>query len=80
MCVAVPLRVKSVKGNWAELEISGGVMKARADLVPVKEGDYVLVHAGFIIQKLEPEKALETIRMFLEVAGAMRDTGEVDHE
>lgn len=67
MCVAIPLKVRGLEGDWAILEISGGTMKARSDLVSVKPGDYVLVHAGFIIEKLEPEEARKTVEMFSQV-------------
>lgn len=67
MCVAIPLRVSSVNGKWAELELGGGVIQARTDLVAVEPGDYVLLHAGFIIQKLKKEEALKTLKMFSEL-------------
>ncbi|HHY35920.1 MAG TPA: HypC/HybG/HupF family hydrogenase formation chaperone [Firmicutes bacterium] len=69
MCVALPLKVNEVDGNWAIVEVSGGKIRVRSDLVSVKPGDYVLVHAGFIIEKLEPEEARKTLDMFREIEG-----------
>ncbi len=78
MCVAVPLKVKSVSGDWAELFLGESAVRARTDLVSVKEGDYVLVHAGFVIEKLDDQEAEKTIRMFLEremLGGPRRSEG-----
>lgn len=69
VCVALPLKVNEVDGNWAIVEVSGGKIRVRSDLVSVKPGDYVLVHAGFIIEKLEPEEARKTLDMFREIEG-----------
>lgn len=76
MCVAVPLKVISVSQGWADLEIGGGSIKARTDLVPVEPGDYVLLHAGFIIQKLKKEEALKTLKMFDELEEALKEPSE----
>ncbi|MFA4016980.1 MAG: hypothetical protein RUDDFDWM_002092 [Candidatus Fervidibacterota bacterium] len=64
MCLAVPMRVVAINGNEAEVEQSGTKLQVRIDLVEdVKVGDYVLVHAGFAIQKLDEEEAIETLRL-----------------
>lgn len=68
MCVAVPLKVARVEGEWAFLSAGSGEIKARTDLVPVREGDYALLHAGFIIEKIDPEEAEKTLRLFKEIA------------
>lgn len=58
MCVAVPLKVRSISGNRAVLESSGVVTEADVSLVEdVKPGDYVLIHAGFAIARLDPKQA-----------------------
>lgn len=69
MCLAVPMRVVSIEGVEAEVEQGGTRLRARIDLVEnVKVGDYVLVHAGFAIQTLDEDEALETLRL-LEMLG-----------
>jgi len=69
MCLAVPMRVVAVNGNEAEVEQGGTKLRVRVDLVEdVRVGDYVLVHAGFAIQKLDEEEAFETLRL-LEMLG-----------
>ena len=45
-------------------EIGGSTVKMRLDLLPEAQvGDYVLVHAGFAIQKVDEEEAQETLRL-----------------
>lgn len=69
MCVAVPFLVKSINNNRAVIESLGVLSEADISLVDVQPGDYILVHAGFAIAKLEPDEALETIEAFRAVAG-----------
>ena len=61
MCLAVPAQVKSCDGNDAVVDLHGNRVRVSMLLVPeVKEGDWVLVHAGFAIQLVSPEDAKET--------------------
>lgn len=63
------MRVIRIDGVEAEVEQGGTRLRARIDLVEnVKVGDYVLVHAGFAIQTLDENEALETLRL-LEMLG-----------
>ena len=66
MCLGVPAEVLRVEeGGRAEVSIGGAVREARVDLVPdVKVGDYVLLHAGFAIQRLDAEAAQEILDLF----------------
>lgn len=63
VCVAVPLRVKRIEGEWAVLDAGSSELRARTDLVDAGEGDYVLVHAGFVIEKIDSVEALKTLRL-----------------
>ena len=68
MCLAVPARVIETDGQTAKVELLGNVQSAALALVEdVKEGDYILLHAGFAIQKLEQQDAEETIELFKEM-------------
>ena len=68
MCLAIPMRVIEIKGQEAIAEIGGIKRKANIQLVEnVKVGDYLIVHAGFAIEKLDEEDAKETIAMFQEM-------------
>lgn len=70
MCLAVPGKILSIKDNNAEVDFSGVKRKVSTDLVPdAKKNDYVLVHAGFAIQLLDPEEAAETLKTFAEIYG-----------
>lgn len=71
MCLAVPGKITSLKGSSAEVNFNGVSRAVSLDLVPAaKRGDYVLVHAGFAIQVLEPKEAEETLKLFEEIYGA----------
>ncbi|WP_456325220.1 HypC/HybG/HupF family hydrogenase formation chaperone [Desulfonauticus submarinus] len=66
MCLAVPMEVKSIDGQVAEVEVGGVKNQVRLDIIDEqpKIGDYVIVHAGFAIRKLDKDEALETLKLF----------------
>ena len=66
MCLAVPMEVKSIEGDMAQVEIGGVSRQIRLDLIEDKPqlGEFVIVHAGFAIRTLSREDALETIKIF----------------
>lgn len=55
MCVALPGKVVELKDRDAVVDFSGNIVTARAGLVDVKVGDFVLVHAGCVIQKVSKQ-------------------------
>jgi hydrogenase expression/formation protein HypC len=60
MCLSIPVRIISIEGDMAEVSAGGTIFKAGLQLVEdVKPGDYVLLHAGFAIQKISGEEASE---------------------
>lgn len=63
MCLAIPARVIELKDdNMVEVEILGVTREASIDLTPQAQvGDYVLIHAGFSIEVVDPEFAQETL-------------------
>lgn len=67
MCVAMPGKVLAVNGSKATVDFSGNIVKAYSDLVSVKPGDYVLVHAGFIINVLSHEEGNSLSALFEEI-------------
>ena len=73
MCLAAPARVVSVSGQTAVVDYDGVRTNARLETLgePVAPGDFVLVHAGFAIQRLSPEDAEETLRLFDELAQSL---------
>jgi hydrogenase expression/formation protein HypC len=66
MCLAVPVRVVKRLENDDALIDAGGVRKqVSLALVPeAREGDYVIVHVGYAISRLDPDEALKTLALF----------------
>ncbi|NJE06314.1 HypC/HybG/HupF family hydrogenase formation chaperone [Thermococcus sp. M36] len=76
MCLAVPAKVLEIKGNVAIVDFGGVKREARLDLLPdVKVGDYVIVHTGFAIEKLDEERAREILEAWDEVFRITRGEG-----
>lgn len=64
MCLAIPIKVRKVEGDFAEVESGRLLRRVNIQMLKhLKPGDYVLVHAGFAIEKVDPQKAKETLRM-----------------
>jgi hydrogenase expression/formation protein HypC len=65
MCLAIPGKVLSIRDNLATVDIAGVKRDVSIDLLDdVTEGDYVLVHVGFALQKIDEQEALETLEIF----------------
>lgn len=69
MCLAIPAQVEAVKPPDQAIVNLGGVRKgiSLALVDDVAVGDYVIVHVGFALQKLDPEEAERTLEMFAEM-------------
>lgn len=68
MCLAIPMKVKVIKGDFAEVEAGRLDRTVNIQMLPgIKPGDYVIVHAGFAIQKIDTEKAKETLDIIDEI-------------
>lgn len=71
MCLAVPMKVMAIAGPLAEVEDRGVRRQVRVDLVDdVAVGEYVIVHAGVAIDRLDQEEAKETLRLLEEMLEA----------
>lgn len=68
MCLGIPMRIISRAGDKAVVN-SGGIKRGISVslLKDIKVGDYVIVHAGFAIEKLDEERAKETLDIFKEI-------------
>lgn len=72
MCLAVPLRLIEINGKDAVGEAMGMRRAVRVDFIPEpKLGDYVMVHAGFAIERLEEAQALEDLETREELRDAI---------
>jgi len=68
MCLAIPAKVIRIEGDKALVTIENVKYEASLLLLDeVQPGDFVLLHAGFAIEKIEPEEAAETIKLFREM-------------
>ena len=68
MCLAIPLKLIEIDGKNAVGESMGMRRNLRVDVIPEpKIGDYVIVHAGFAIERLPEKQALEDIEAWEEV-------------
>lgn len=67
MCVAYPGKVISLEGSHALVDFTGSQVSVNIGMVQVEPGDYVLVHAGMAIQKVEAQEAEEWIDLFREI-------------
>ena len=69
MCLAIPMKVVEINDNTATVEQEGVSKAARIDFLSgVQVGDYVLIHAGIAIERLDPEDAEETLRLIRLIA------------
>jgi len=66
MCLAIPVQVKEILENdQAIVDISGVKKNISLALVDdVSVGDYVILHVGYALQKVDPEKAEQTLKLF----------------
>lgn len=69
MCVAIPSEVVAIKDKMATIDVSGVRRDVSLLLLPeeVVIGDYVLVHAGFAIQKIDQEAAEDALKLIREI-------------
>lgn len=73
MCLAVPLKLIEVHGSSAIGEAMGMMREVRVDFIEEpKAGDYVIVHAGFAIERLPEAQALEDLEAWEDVQNALR--------
>lgn len=72
MCLAVPLKLIEINGTKAVGEAMGMTREVRVDFIKEpKIGDYVIVHAGFAIERLPEQQALEDIQAWEDVENAL---------
>ncbi len=68
MCLAVPMKLVKIEGNKGVVELSG--VKKEVSLNLLKEvnlGDYLIIHAGFAIEKLDEKEARKTLAIWEEI-------------
>jgi len=71
MCLAIPAVVRSLDNQMATVEVAGVTRHASVHLLEdVQVGDYLIIHAGFALSKLDEQEAQETMRL-LETLGGL---------
>jgi hydrogenase expression/formation protein HypC len=72
MCLGSPGRVVEIKKNVAKVDVGGLLRDISIELCPeVSVGEYVLIHTGFAIQKVDEEEAKETLDLLRKMAEAI---------
>ncbi|NWF52246.1 MAG: HypC/HybG/HupF family hydrogenase formation chaperone [Nitrospirae bacterium] len=71
MCVGVPSKIVKIDDYMATIDVEGAQREVSLLLLneDVKVGDYVIVHAGFAIQKIQEEDAKENLRLMKKIFG-----------
>jgi len=73
MCLAVPARIVEMTGDTATVDMEGVRRNVSVMLLPdATVGEYVIVHAGFAIGRLDEKEAEETLKMIRDVLGSER--------
>lgn len=68
MCLGIPAKIIKIENNIAEVKVGKVTRKASLALLKgAKTGEYVLLHAGFAIQKINEKEAKETLKLLHEL-------------
>ena len=73
MCLAIPSKITKIKNGVATIDVEG--IKRKCSLMLLensKIGDYVIVHAGFAMHKIDKDKAKESINFLREAASLVK--------
>jgi hydrogenase expression/formation protein HypC len=74
MCLAIPSKIVKIENNVATIDVDGVKREASLLLIENPEvGDYVIVHAGFAINEINEEDALESLKLLKEAASLIFD-------
>lgn len=70
MCLAIPAEVIHIEDDMATVRVGEAIRKASLMLLPDKPeiGDYLIVHAGFALHKVDPKEAMESLRLLKDLA------------
>ncbi|AXH14811.1 HypC/HybG/HupF family hydrogenase formation chaperone [Malaciobacter mytili] len=77
MCLSIPSKIKSIdkESNICTVDTMGIERSASLDLIDqdVKVGDYVLIHIGFAMNKIDEEDAIESLKLYQEIIDKMEE-------
>jgi hydrogenase expression/formation protein HypC len=82
MCLALPCRIVELRpGDQALVDVAGVSREISLALVDdVALGDYVIVHVGYALTRLDPEEAEKTLALFAELGQAALETSPNGHD
>lgn len=78
MCLAIPALVERIVDEQTAVVDVGGVQReiSTALVDDVAVGDYVILHVGFALNKIDPEEAKKTLDLFAQIEASAEATGE----
>ncbi len=80
MCLAIPSKITAIENEMAVIDVDGVTRRCSLLLVEdARVGEYVIVHAGFAISKVDEAAALETLALLKEAAALVEGRGEEGH-
>ncbi len=69
MCLAIPAKILKIENNLAQVDMGGVERQADVRMIDnIKVGEYVLIHAGFAIERMGEKEAEETLKLLREMA------------
>ena len=74
MCLAIPAEVTEIQDEMATVRVGEVFRKACLTLLPdTRIGDFVIVHAGFALHRVDPQEAQESLRLLRELASQAQE-------
>ncbi len=76
MCLSIPSQIEEIdENNIALVDTMGVKRKVSLDLIdePVEVGDFVLIHVGFAMNKIDKERALDSLELYKEIVKKMEE-------
>ena len=69
MCLAIPMEIKKIQNNNAVVEYEGTRREVRLDIIDERPevGDFVIIHAGFALHRINEEEARESLKTWKEI-------------
>ena len=80
MCVAVPGKIIEINGDTAKVDIMHNITEVNIKLISPVVGDYVLIHAGCVLEVLKKDKAEEILWLFNEIEEAANEDSSASEE
>lgn len=83
MCLSIPSKIEHIdKDNVATVDTMGVKRKVSLDLIdePVEVGDFVLIHVGFAMNKIDKERALDSLELYKEIVQKLEEEDRANEQ